>query len=789
MKHLFGRITLPPLMIAVLLLTAAILLACGPVTQSEPQAQPTAQTVAQDSDPDPTPTPTPTPTPEPPKYPNLDTLLQGLVAKYEAGALSETAAAVRAPVYHENRVFVDIRFSTDAEAVARWREETGLTHIWPYVDETEGWLAENQSGALVRPVPFKKPFIYAYVPISKLGPLSQREGVTSVAALQDQDGSFAESQGPGGASGGASTDSGDETSHPFHPEWMYPLDPYAQIGGKLGELAYRYDQGELTAEQVVAEFGRGSGTSVDINMEVNAANANAIAAWLRSNGGNIRKVIDMGPVLTGIIGDVPVSKLSNLIQQPGVISLWDDIAPRPAVRTPVPSSHLTPGHRSNAQETRDETLPLPTPTPGIYTSEGVAAHGVTPWKTALYEGKGIKIGIIDSGFDNLRNLMGTELPLAYQVESQCYVVTRDSAGNVTGVSTTFSDRLSDCEGSWHGTMVAEAIVDVAPKVSLYLSNAMAQTNTMDTRLQMRAAVDWMIREGVHIINHSFRWPYSQGLGDGVVQYGENDVLDMVQDAVDAGILWVNGAGNENGKTWRGALSGTIDSDGIKNIDFTSGDNQNYITFNGSDRKVTAELRWETPWKGTNCDLNLMLYRENPRGTDYLVASGSLTQTRYFTTNPYEWIDGFDATVSGRYYLQVRHRFPRTAHRCAGVEWVQLLLYEPHTLEHTTTGYSIGYPAESKSPGLLAVGAAKHSTTSTIQSYSSRGPTNGTSFTINGSTVVTPERKKPELVGADCGRWSWTFNTPEPAAGACWFEGTSQAAPHVAGLAALVVQLF
>ena len=552
------------------MLAVAILLACGPASQAEPQGQPAPQVVAQDSDTDLTPTPAPTATPEPPQYPNLDTFLQDLVTKYEAEDLSEVAAAARAPMYHQGTIFVHVTFSTDAEAVAEWRQEIGMDHIWPYVDETEAWLDENDSGALVRPAPFIKPFIYAYVPISKLGPLSQREGVTSVTALQDRDGSFAASQGPSGASGGSDAEGGDEPSYPFHPEWMYPFDPYAQIGGKLGELAYRYDQGELTAEQVVAEFGRGSGTSVDINMEVNAANANAIAAWLRSNGGDIRKVIEMGPGLTGIIADVPVSKLSNLIQQPGVISVWDDIAPRPAVRTPVPSSHLTPGHRSNAQETRDETLPLPTPTPGIYTSEGVAAHGVTPWKTALYEGKGIKIGIIDSGFDNLRNLMGTELPLAYQVESQCYAVTRDADGNVTGVSTTFSDRLSDCEGNWHGTMVAEAIVDVAPKVSLYLSNAIAQTNTRNARLQMRAAVDWMIREGVHIINYSQGWRFTEGLGNGVVQYGESDVLDMVNDAVTAGILWVNSASNDNGRTWRGPLSGMTGSDGVKNIDFTGG---------------------------------------------------------------------------------------------------------------------------------------------------------------------------------------------------------------------------
>ena len=55
----------------------------------------------------------------------------------------------------------------------------------------------------------------------------------------------------------------------------------------------------------------------------------------------------------------------------------------------------------------------------------------------------------------------------------------------------------------------------------------------------------------------------------------------------------------------------------------------------------------------------------------------------------------------------------------------------------------------------------------IQEYSSRGPT-------------TDGRIKPDVVGVD-GSYSATFEGP--------FEGTSQASPHVAGLAALVRERF
>ena len=126
-------------------------------------------------------------------------------------------------------------------------------------------------------------------------------------------------------------------------------------------------------------------------------------------------------------------------------------------------------------------------------------------------------------------------------------------------------------------------------------------------------------------------------------------------------------------------------------------------------------------------------------------------------DPYEGVAAF-----ANYDVMIAHRGGSEP------EWIQLLGWSGQGLTFSTpeTG-SIINPAESASPGMMTVGAAHWQNVTSIESYSSRGP--------------TPDgRIKPDLVGADCG---------ETAANSSPFCGTSQASPHVAGLAALVRQRF
>ena len=508
------------------------------------------------------------------------------------------------------------------------------------------------------------------------------------------------------------------SSQPDDTREQVNLPPVTKEPPKYPNLDSNLHQLVETSETIRKSDAADSGAAADpvlVTFYVEADHLDDVRQYLEDNGIFVRNVGD-----DYIEAHVPPSMLAVASGQEGVVGVDTVIPPRPSQSQPKAIS------------------------------QGVGLHGADAWHNAGYRG-GVKVGVIDYGFENFRRLMGSELPR--NVMARCYFKTAKAP----------SSQIVDCEvDGEHGTAVAETLVDVASDAQLYIANPRSFGD-------LRNAVDWMAGQGVTVINLSLGYA-PDGPGDGTSPFSDSP-LRTIDAAVSSGITWVTAAGNVARTSWYGRFSDT-DGDGSHN--FTPRDEGNTFAVNEGDL-VTLFLRWDDAWGGADCDLDLALLTRDPgTGNNVLVGLDDRTQDGSVGSYPVSLLDFEEATASqaGQYFLAIRKN------TCVDEpDWIQLIAWIGDDLEYYSGGYHMGNPEESRNTGAMAVGATHWWDTHTIASYSSRGPT------LDGRT-------KPDITGVACGRSTVIPpTTSTDGSSSCWFAGTSQAAPHVAGLAALIRQRF
>ena len=375
------------------------------------------------------------------------------------------------------------------------------------------------------------------------------------------------------------------------------------------------------------------------------------------------------------------------------------------------------------------TRPIDPPVLAQTVSEGVALTGADTYHDNGITGNGVKVAVIDLGFEGIQNAIDSgEFGSPHRIDPNC---TKNYITNQTGIAAV------DTDGD-HGVSVAHAVYNMAPGAILCLK-------LIGDLVDLENAVNDAIAEGVRVINHSVAWVNVNSYYDGT-----GFIDDLATTAFNNGILWVNAAGNfADGVHWQGNFVDT-DNDGWH--EFAPGDECNEFSLDAG-TFLQLFMNWDD-YPASDQDYDLYVFDSNLN----VVASSENPQDG---SQPPEEGLAFSVPATDTYCWGIRN------YSGPATDEIEVFTFTTLAFEHEVKTSSLPDPANG--PNVLAVAAIWHPNyeTGPQEPFSSQGPTN--------DSKAASSRVEPSIAGPD--------GTTDYDGGSAF--GTSFAAPHVAGCAALI----
>lgn len=387
------------------------------------------------------------------------------------------------------------------------------------------------------------------------------------------------------------------------------------------------------------------------------------------------------------------------------------------------------------------------------------------------DGSGVAVGVLSDSFDNLggagADAASGDLPASVSV-------------------------LEDAAGSDEGRAMLQIVHDVAPGAELLFHTALGgQANFAQGILDLVAAgADVVVDDIVYLAEPFFQ--------DGLISRA-------VDAAFEAGAAYFSSAGNSGNSSYEAAFAGSggdlllQGSSSIVNFgemhDFDAGAGvdvrQRVHIPTNSDILIT--FQWDEPFASVSAD-----GRASASDMDILLfgANGDLVTSNLFALSanfniggdPVEVFQFVNTTSNTEFDLVISHFAGPEAGLMKYVELGGATILEHATDSAATFGHA---PAE----GGMSVGAAFYqntpnfgATTPILESFSSEGPTT-ILFDDDGVRLAEAEvRASPDVVGPDgTNNTFFGFDIGADADSDPNFFGTSAAAPHVAAVAALLLE--